>query len=92
MNATTPQIPNYLVWSILTTLFCCMPLGIVSIVFSAQVNGKAAAGDIAGAQLASENAKKWAKWSAIVGAVVIALYIIFMVALGGIGAMSNSSY
>src|SRR5690242_9892722 len=37
--------PNHLVWSILTTLFCCLPLGIVSIIFAAQVNGKWQAGD-----------------------------------------------
>ena len=30
---------NYLVWSILVTLFCCLIPGIVAIVFSAQVNG-----------------------------------------------------
>ncbi len=39
--------PNYLVWAILCTIFCCLPLGIASIVFAAQVNGKYAGGDIA---------------------------------------------
>ena len=32
--------PNHLVWAILSTLFCCLPLGIASIVFAAQVNSK----------------------------------------------------
>ena len=50
MNTATPQVPNNLVWAILSTLFCCLPAGIVSIVYAAQVNGKLAAGDIAGAQ------------------------------------------
>ena len=31
MNATAPQVPNHLVWAILTTLFCCLPAGIGSI-------------------------------------------------------------
>lgn len=92
MNMSTPQIPNHLVWAILSTLLCCMPLGIVSIVFAAQVNGKLAAGDIAGAQDSSDKAKKWAMWSAIAGVSVIVLYVIFFVVLGGIGAMSNSGY
>ncbi|KIP84378.1 MULTISPECIES: CD225/dispanin family protein [unclassified Stenotrophomonas] len=92
MNATTPQIPNHLVWAILSTLFCCLPLGIVSIVFAAQVNGKVAAGDIAGAREASDKAKKFAMWAAIAGVVVIVLYAIFVVALGGMGALSNSGY
>ena len=34
--------------------------GIVSIVFAAQVNGKMAQGDMAGATAASNNAKLWA--------------------------------
>jgi len=29
------QVPNYLVWSILATLFCCLPGAIVAIVYSA---------------------------------------------------------
>ena len=44
--------PNNLVWAILATILCCVPLGIVSIVYSAQVNSKWAVGDVAGAQAA----------------------------------------
>jgi hypothetical protein len=51
------QIPNYLVQSILVTLCCCLPLGIVAIIFAAQVNSKLTQGDIAGAQEASRKAK-----------------------------------
>jgi predicted secreted protein len=75
--------PNYLVWAILTTLFCCLPLGIASIVFAAQVNGKYSAGDVRGAQEASEKAKKFAIWSAVAGLVVGVLYAIFVVAVAG---------
>lgn len=50
-------IPNYLVQSILATLCCCLPLGVVAIIFSAQVNSKVAAGDFAGAREASNKAK-----------------------------------
>lgn len=74
--------PNYLVWAILTTIFCCLPLGIASIVFAAQVNGKYAAGDVAGAQESSRKAKQFAIWSAVVGVVVGALYAIAVVAAG----------
>jgi hypothetical protein len=54
-------VPNYLVPAILTTLLCCLPFGIVSIVYAAQVNGKLAAGDRVGAlQSSQQNAKTWA--------------------------------
>jgi len=68
--------PNHLVWAILTTLFCCLPFGIVSIVFAAQVNSKWAAGDVAGAHESSQKARRWAMVSAIVGIVVIGLYLV----------------
>jgi Interferon-induced transmembrane protein len=77
-----PPPPNYLVWAILSTLFCCLPLGIASIVFAAQVNGKYAAGDFAGAQESSDKAKKFAMWSAIAGVIIAVLYLIGIVALG----------
>ena len=81
MNTTSSYVPNHLVWAILSTLFCCLPLGIVSIVFAAQVNGKLAAGDVAGAQEASDKAKKWAMWAAIAGGSLAVLYIIFIFAM-----------
>lgn len=71
--------PNYLVPGILATVFCCLPLGIASIVFAAQVNSKFSAGDIAGAQDASRKAKQFAIWSVVAGVVVVALYGIFIV-------------
>ena len=58
------QVPNYLVQSILVTLCCCLPLGVVAIIFSAQVNTKLAAGDIAGAMEASRKAKMFC-WIAV---------------------------
>lgn len=66
--------PNYLVWAILTTLFCCLPLGIVSIVFAAQVGSKWSAGDYYGAHEASRRAKQFAVWSAAAVGILVALY------------------
>jgi Interferon-induced transmembrane protein/zinc-ribbon domain len=62
-------IPNYLVQSVLVTLCCCLPLGVVAIVNSAQVDSRIAAGDIAGAQRASKNAKLFA-WLGVAGGIV----------------------
>ena len=51
------NVPSYLVPAILCTLFCCMPAGVVAIVFAAQVDTKAKVGDVEGAERASANAK-----------------------------------
>jgi hypothetical protein len=56
---TPGMIPNYLWQSILATLCCCLPFGVVALVFAAQVNSKLAAGDVAGAQAASRSARTW---------------------------------
>ncbi|MGH8992647.1 MAG: CD225/dispanin family protein, partial [Acidimicrobiia bacterium] len=72
-----PKPENNLVWAILSTIFCCLPLGIASIVFAAQVDGKWSQGDYQGAREASEKAKKFAMISAGVG---LGLAILFFVA------------
>ncbi|MBC7588170.1 MAG: CD225/dispanin family protein [Chitinophagaceae bacterium] len=77
------QPKNWLVESILVTLFCCLPFGIAGIVFASQVNTKFAAGDYDGAAQASKDAGKWTKIGFWVGIGVIILYILFMVVLGG---------
>lgn len=61
------NIPNHLIPAILTTICCCLPLGIVSIVYAAQVNGKIGNGDLAGAKRDSDSARTWAWISFIVG-------------------------
>ncbi|WP_369940819.1 CD225/dispanin family protein [Xanthomonas medicagonis] len=91
MNTTAPQVSNNLVWAILSTLLCCLPLGIVSIVFASQVNTKLAAGDVAGARESADKAKKWAIYSVIGWVVMVVLYLIFFVVLGGMGMMQQST-
>ncbi|MHB1108479.1 MAG: CD225/dispanin family protein [Lutibacter sp.] len=60
MNQHPPK--NYLIESILVTIFCCLPFGIAGIVFAAQVNAKFEMGDYEGAKKASEEAQKWMTW------------------------------
>lgn len=90
-NTEIPQRApkNYLVESILVTLFCCLPLGIVGIINATKVEGLFAAGDYESAQRAADDAKKWCKLGAIIGAVVIILYLIFWIIVGGAAALSN---
>ena len=69
------HVPTNLVWAILATLFCCLPAGIVSIVYAAQVNGKLTAGDLEGALRASNSAKTWALISVALGLVAGAIFL-----------------
>ena len=89
MEQTQPK--NYLIESILVTIFCCLPLGIVGIVYASQVNSKFASGDYEGAQMASNDANKWMKWGAISGIIVAVLYVIFIIAVGGLAFLGMNS-
>ncbi|MGA9995303.1 MAG: CD225/dispanin family protein [Pyrinomonadaceae bacterium] len=80
---------NYLVPAILVTLFCCLPGGVVAIIYATQVNSKTAAGDIAGAEAASKSAKMWVMISAGVGVALILIYIVAMFLFGGLAALGG---
>lgn len=85
-GAAVPRyVPNYLVQAILCTLFCCLPFGIVAIVFAAQVNGKLAAGDYHGAVSCSDSARMWCWVSFWLGIVPVILWFLFAIMMG-IGA------
>ena len=92
-NPNGPQMSqkpdNYLVWAILSTSLCCLPVGIVAIVKSSKVDSLWYAGNHAEAIQASNDAKKWAKISAIVGLVGSLLYIILYVILVAIGVSAE---
>ena len=77
-------------WSILTTLFCCLPFGVVSIVKASQVNGLWAQGQYGEAQASAQAAKKWAIWAAVAGVVVGIIYVVVMF-VGGMMAAKHES-
>ena len=87
MNQTNqpqpPQPSNHLAMAIITTIICCLPAGIVSIVYATQVNSKDNAGDYEGAQRASKNAKTWWIVALITGLVILIGYIVFIFAFAG---------
>lgn len=65
-----PKPSSNLVWGILTTIFCCLPFGIVSIVYAAKVDGLYNGGQYAAAVEASGKARTWAIIAAVVGLIV----------------------
>jgi hypothetical protein len=88
---------NYLVWAILCTVLCCLPLGIVSIVYSTKVSGLWAQGRYAEAQSASDSAKKWAIIGAVVGAVfyvvvVMLWFFVFAVAVSNLPSTTTTTF
>ena len=84
-----PQPDNYLVWAILVTVLCCLPLGVASIIYSVKVGSLYAQGDYNGAVDASQKAKKFAMIGGIGGLVFIIIYVIFAVIAGAGAAMSG---
>ena len=84
----TTTVPNYLIPAILS-IFCCWPLGIVAIIFAAQVNGKVAAGDLAGAADASKKAKLFSFIAIGIGVVVGLIYLLLTILGIGLGALGN---
>ena len=80
-------VPNYLVPAIIS-IFCCWPLAIPAIIFATQVNGKVAAGDIAGANDASKKAKMFSFIAIGLGLAGILIYIIMLVLGVGLSAMN----
>ena len=81
-------VPNYLVPAIIS-IFCCWPLAIPAIIFATQVNGKVAAGDIAGAEDASKKAKMFSFIAIGLGLVGILIYVIMLILGVGMSAMSG---
>lgn len=74
--------PTYLWQSIACTLLCCLPFGVVGIVYAAKVDGLAASGNMVGAVEASNKAKFWCWMSFGFGLIAT----IGFVALGAAGA------
>jgi uncharacterized membrane protein len=92
MEQIKPTRPNsYLALSIISTILCCLPTGIVSIIYATKVNSSYEDGNYDEANKASKNAKTWGLVSIGIAAVGWLIYIlIFGVAL--FGAMSNGDF
>ena len=72
-----PNSHTALAW--LTCLFCCWPLGLVSIIKSMEVNTAYGQGDLTRAQMASESARKFGYASLGCGIFAHAIWIIILI-------------
>jgi hypothetical protein len=66
--------------TVVSIIFCCLPHGLISLIYAMQVNKKAAAGDMAGAAASAASAKTWGMISIIVAVVWFILAIILQFA------------
>lgn len=73
-------VKNYLVESILVTIFCCLPVGIAAIIYAAQVDGAVQRGDIAGAQRSANLAKNLTIASLVLGLVGSGIWLFLVLA------------
>lgn len=86
------NVPGWLLpASIVATLFCCLPAGIVSIIYSVQARSKSQAGDYAGASHAARNARIWLIVSVVLGIVAIIIAFAFGI-LGVITGAGQDQY
>lgn len=74
---------NYLVWAILSTIFCFWPTGIPAIVYSCQVDNYWDRGLYDKAIDASAKARFWSILTAVIAVCGWALYFIFIIAFAG---------
>lgn len=86
-NNMPPKPDNNMVLAIITTICCCLPLGIVGIVKASQVNSLYMSGNYDAAVATANDAKKWSMIGLIIGVVINALSFIFYFFVGMAGAM-----
>lgn len=88
MNQKPVNWVPYLVLSIISTLCCCLPFGVVGIVFSAKINSSMTAGNLEEAQNNAKMARIWIIVSFAIGLLTWLIYMVLIVT----GAVSGSAY
>lgn len=70
MPQPAPQEPmpsTYLAWAILSTICCCIPTGVIAIIYASRVSPLYIRGDVYGSRRASEKAALWTIISFVAG-------------------------
>jgi hypothetical protein len=75
-SSTPPK--NWLIESVLVTIFCCLPLGIVGIILSTMVDTMWKEGHKEAAERLSAEAGRWVKLGIIAGVLMLIIYMLLM--------------
>ncbi|MBO7568941.1 MAG: CD225/dispanin family protein [Bacteroidaceae bacterium] len=86
-----PKPGTNMALAVLTTVLCCLPLGIVAIVYASKVDGLYFAGDYASALSASKNARTWAIIGIVSSIIISGLYLLIYGA-AVIAAIKGANY
>lgn len=72
-----PLPPTYLAWNIVVMICCCIPTGLVGLIYSTMVQPRYMRGDYDGARKASQNAEIWLIVTIVAGLISLPFQIIF---------------
>ena len=81
-----------LVWAILCTVLCCLPLGVVAIVKAASVDKLWMQGRKEEAKMAAKAAKSYSIWGAVISLIILVLYFIVLLAIPALGLIASSAH
>lgn len=90
-NELRPKPSSYLALAIISTVLCCLPTGIVSIIYAAKVNEAYASGDYEKAVQSSKNAKTWALVGIGLAVLIWIVYFAFF-GLAMFASLNQSNY
>lgn len=78
-EATSRERPSTWLWqSIVATVLCCVPVGIVAIVFAAQSQGALNSGDLGLAREKAAKARTWTLASIVAGLLFAIVYVVLV--------------
>lgn len=83
---------NHMALAIITTICCCLPLGIVAIIKANEVNTLYMSKQYTAAAVAADEAKKWSYVGIICCVIFWAVYLLFfggMAVLGGLASIAE---
>ncbi|MCM3886233.1 CD225/dispanin family protein [Frankia sp. R82] len=74
-------VRTYLWQSLVATLLCCLPTGVIALVYASITQNRLQAGDVPGARQASARARRWCVISMIAFVAVLLTYVVAVVIL-----------